>query len=155
MKATRRSGAAASLLAFCASVLCAQPSLRELPPGKWWQNRRVIQQLKLTREQQDRIEALWTANRRDLIDLKAEADRLQLDLSDLISKELVDETAALSAFDKLQAARISLERVTFRMRIQIKNILMPQQQRRLEEISERLRRERSTRINPPRARGNR
>jgi len=127
---------------LAAGYLGAQARLSDLPPGKWWTNRGVVRELALTPEQQEKIEILWMQNRKGFIDLKAEVDKMHLDLSDVISKEVVDETAALSAFDRVQAARLKLERATFLMRIQVKNGLTAEQQRRLEEMSARLRRER-------------
>jgi Spy/CpxP family protein refolding chaperone len=116
----------------------AQQELKE-PPGKWWKNRQIITQLNLTRPQQDRIEDLWTQNRRILIDKKAELDKCTLDLSEILSLEVAEETAALKAYERVQAARAEVEREVFLMRIRIKNLLSQQQQRRLEEVANRLR----------------
>jgi Spy/CpxP family protein refolding chaperone len=131
------------VLAAMGGPVYAQVGLADLPPGKWWINRRVIQQLELTREQQQKIESIWMEDRKELIDLKAELDKSQLDLAELIRREVVDEAAALAAFDRVQGARMTLERKTFLMRIRIKNVLTAQQQRRLEELSEMLRRNRN------------
>ncbi len=77
-------------------------------------------------------------NRRNLIDQKAELERRQLDLAALLAPGTIDESTALKAFDSLQEARLAIERATFLMRLQIKNLLSPEQQQRLETISERL-----------------
>lgn len=116
----------------------AQQELKE-PPGKWWKNRQVITQLNLTRAQQDRIEDLWTQNRRILIDKKAELDKRTLDLSEILSRELAEEAAALKAYERVQAAKAEVEKEVFLMRIRIKNLLSQQQQLRLEEVANRLR----------------
>jgi len=116
----------------------AQQELKE-PPGKWWKNRQVITQLNLTRAQQDRIEDLWTQNRRILIDKKAELDKRTLDLSEILSRELAEEAAALKAYERIQAAKAEGEKEVFLMRIRIKNLLSQQQQLRLEEVANRLR----------------
>ena len=124
---------------FFAQFAFAQAALKEMPPGKWWTNKRVIAELRLGRDQQARIDSIWTQNRRALIDRKAELDRCQIDLEEILSKDSIDETAALRAFDQLLEARNTLERSTFQMRIQIKNQLSPEQQQKLETISEFLR----------------
>jgi Spy/CpxP family protein refolding chaperone len=121
----------------------AQGGLRDLPPGKWWINKRLIAELKLSRDQQVRIEGLWMQNRRNLIDQKAELEERQLDLADLLAPGTIDESKAMKAFDSLQEARLAIERATFLMRLQIKNLLSPEQQQRLETISERLRQQRA------------
>jgi Spy/CpxP family protein refolding chaperone len=116
----------------------AQQELKE-PPGKWWKNRQVINQLNLTTDQQSQIEYLWTQNRRILIDKKAELDKRNLDLSEILSQAVAEETAALKAYEQVQAAKAEVEREVFLMRIRIKNLLSLQQQSRLEEVANRLR----------------
>jgi Spy/CpxP family protein refolding chaperone len=116
----------------------AQQELKE-PPGKWWKNRPVINQLNLTTDQQNRIEELWMQNRRNLIAKKAELDRRTLDLSELLSREVAEEASALRAYEQVQAARAEVEREVFLMRIRIKNLLSHEQQLRLEEVANRLR----------------
>jgi Spy/CpxP family protein refolding chaperone len=108
--------------------------------GKWWKNPEVIRLLALTSDQQDKIEALWVQHRRDLIDRKSELDKRQLELSELLSRDSVEEGPALELFDKVQQARLGIERTTFAMRIRIKNILSTEQQLRLEQLSSRFRR---------------
>ena len=117
----------------------AQGGLKDLPQGKWWTNARVIAELNLSADQRSKIEDLWIQTRRTVIDPKAELEKRQLDLSELLSKDSVDVSAALKAFDRVQEAKLSLERSTFLMRIQIKNLLSPDQQQKLETIAERQR----------------
>lgn len=107
--------------------------------GKWWKNGRIITRLKLTPAQQAKIEALWTQNRQALIEKKAELDKRREELSAIIAQTTLDETNAMAAYNKLLSARSDIERSTFLMRVRIKNILTPDQQRRLEAISPRVR----------------
>jgi Spy/CpxP family protein refolding chaperone len=139
-------GLLAALLIPC---VWAQGGLKEMPPGKWWTNKRLISALKLSPDQQSRIDAVWTQHRRGLIDRKAELEKRQLDLADLLGKDSIDEDAALKAFDRVQEARAALERATFIMRIQIKNLLSPEQQQRLESFSGMLRPQRGKLPFPP------
>src|SRR5262245_54815619 len=120
----------------------AQMRVPGFPPGTWWKDRRIVEELRLTQDQQGKIEAIWMEHRRRLIDEKAELDKRQLDLSDVLSKEQVDEAAAMKAFEQVQTARAALERTTFGMRIRTKNVLSLEQQQKLEEIAEKTRRER-------------
>ncbi len=125
-----------------AGAVFAQAGIKEMPPGKWWTQRRLINELQLRAEQQARIEAQWLQSRRGLIELKAELEQRQLDLAELLNNDSVEENAALKAFDAVQEARMNLERSTFLMRLRIKNTLSREQQQRLEIISERLRQQR-------------
>jgi Spy/CpxP family protein refolding chaperone len=120
----------------------AQMRVPGFPPGAWWKDRRLAEELRLTQDQQGKIEAIWVEHRRRLIDEKAELDKRQLDLSDILSKEQVDEAAAMKAFEQVQVARTALERTTFSMRIRTKNVLSPEQQQKLDEVAEKTRRER-------------
>jgi len=126
------------LMLSAATTTISAQDLKE-PPGKWWKNPRVIQLLNLTSDQQDKIESIFRKYRRDLIDQKAQLDRCRVDLDDMLSQSSVDETAALGVFDRLQAARRLVERTTFLMRMQIKNLLSAEQQKKLEEVAARLR----------------
>jgi len=149
MSKTIRFLSAGLLAALLIPWVWAQGGLKEMPPGKWWTNKRLIAALKLSPDQQSRIDSLWTQHRRGLIDQKAELERRQLDLADLLGKDSIDEDAALKAFDRVQEARVALERATLVMRIQIKNLLSPEQQQRLETFSGALRQQRGKGNTPP------
>jgi Spy/CpxP family protein refolding chaperone len=127
----------------------AQMRVPGFPPGTWWKDRRLAEELRLTQDQQGKIESIWMEHRRRLIDEKAELDKRQLDLSDVLSKEQVDEAAAMKAFEQVQAARTALERTTFSMRIRTKNVLSLEQQQKLDEVAEKTRRERQAGSVPP------
>ena len=49
----------------------------------------------------------------------------------------------MKLLDEVQQLRTSLERNTFLMRVQIKNLLTPEQQRKTEEVAERLRQQKA------------
>jgi Spy/CpxP family protein refolding chaperone len=122
------------------AVTAAAQGWHEPPAGKWWKNPAVVRQLELSPDQQDRIEKLWVQHRKDLIDRKAEFDKRQLELTELLSRSPVDESAALELFDRVQQARMAIEKTTFAMRVRIKNTLTREQQQRLEQASTRFRR---------------
>jgi Spy/CpxP family protein refolding chaperone len=107
--------------------------------GKWWKNGRIAARLKLSPEQQAKIEALWTQNRQNLIEKKAELDKRSKDLSAILAQNTLDEIKTMAAYDGVSSVRSEIERSTFLMRVRIKNILTPEQQRALEEISPRVR----------------
>ena len=141
MRNLRFASVGAWLLLSSALPLLGQGNLPGFPPGKWWKNRQIADELRLSADQQSKIESVWLENRRRLIDLKAEWDKRQLDLGDALSQATVDEAAALKAFEAVQTARAALEKTTFAMRIRTKNLLSAEQQQKLEEIAERARRE--------------
>ena len=67
---------AAALLLFAAAIANAQ----QLPPGKWWRQPRIVQQLSLTSEQQDRLDEVFRNAANDLIDAKGAVEKLQIAL---------------------------------------------------------------------------
>ncbi len=128
---------------FAAQSLFAQVALKEVLPGKWWTKRPIIRELNLSPDQQAKIEACWAQRNRSLIGQQQELRKRQQELAELIAKDSVDEAAALKLLEEVQQLRAALERNTFLMRIQIKNLLTPEQQRKTEEIAERLRQQRA------------
>ena len=148
MKTAIRISVIAALALATVQAVFAQGGLKDLPPGKWWVNKRLIAELRLSAEQQARIDTLWMQNRRQLIDQRAELEKRQLDLTVLLEQSTVDEAAALKAFDLVQETRSGIERATFQMRLQIKNILSAEQQLLLERIAGRLRLQRARGAEP-------
>jgi Spy/CpxP family protein refolding chaperone len=126
----------ALLALFLAGDALAQGGVQEMPSGKWWADRNITQELNLSPDQQSKIESLWMGNRRILIGQRAALERGQLDLAELLARDSIDEDAALKAFDRVAAARHNLERTTFLMRVQIKNLLSSDQQQKLEAIAQ-------------------
>jgi Spy/CpxP family protein refolding chaperone len=116
-----------------------QVGLKDIPLGKWWVKRQIIRELALTVDQQNRIEALWTERAKSLMGRQAELQKRQQALAELLARDTIDVPASLKIFDEIQQSKTSLERNTFLLRIQIKNLLTPEQQQKLELIAERLR----------------
>lgn len=138
------------LAAVCFFLACvaggafAQVGMKEFPQGKWWTKRPVIRELGLSLQQQTRIESIWVQRFQALMGQQAELQKRQQMLSGLLAQDIIDVTSAMRVFDEVQQIRHNLERSTFLMRIMIKNTLSPEQQRKLEEIAERLRQQRES-----------
>src|SRR5947209_3046665 len=82
--------AAAALLAL---LLGAWTVFAQLPPGKWWRRPDIIQNLGLTEEQQDRLDAIFRGAANDLIDTKAEVDKSSIALRGELDKPQLDRNA--------------------------------------------------------------
>jgi hypothetical protein len=63
-----------TLLAFTATASA------QLPPGEWWRRPEVVQRLALSNDQQIRLDAVFRAAANDLIDLRAETQKLMVAL---------------------------------------------------------------------------
>ena len=135
------------LLCFFASfpieTALAQGVLKDMPGGKWWTNKSVINRLNLNLDQRSKIEDVWMQSRRNLIDQQAEMEKRQLDIEEIVGKDQIDENAALKALARFQEAKANLEQSTMLMRIRIKNLLTPDQQQKLQAVAEVLRQQRA------------
>jgi Spy/CpxP family protein refolding chaperone len=125
--------------AFAVQGAFAQVGLKEMPAGKWWIKRPIIRELNLSLDQQSKIEALWAQRTKSLVGQQEALRKYQQDLTVFLARDTIDDATALKLFDEVQRIRQSLERSTFLMRLQIKNILSPEQRQKLETIAERLR----------------
>jgi hypothetical protein len=71
---TKRILLCAALALTVAGSLSAAP----LPPGKWWRRPEFVQQLALSEDQQTKLDATFRAAANDLIDLRADVEKLSI-----------------------------------------------------------------------------
>jgi len=127
-----------------AAASAAPPAAPPSPAGEaagearglraWWENPQVVERLNLTSEQQKRIQELVFRHTEKMIDLRAEKQRAQLDLSRLLDAEALNEGALDKAAETLDAAQCSIERAQTRLRIEIARILNREQRLALREL---------------------
>ena len=110
-----------------ALALPAISQMPETPPGKWWKRPRVVQMLKLTPEQQDKLEEIFARNRKAFVDLKADVEKNQIDVEDLVAKKDSDPKKVSTAIDVLEQSRSKLRKSMAMMFLEQKNVLTPQQ----------------------------
>lgn len=110
-----------------ALALPALAQMPETPPGKWWKRPRVVQMLKLTPEQQDKLEEIFARNRKSFVDLKADVEKNQIDVEELVSKKDADPKKVSAAVDALEQSRMRLRKSVTMMFIEQKAVLTPQQ----------------------------
>ena len=114
-----------------------------MAPLKWWSTPRVVQQLGLSPDQVSKIDSIWREHRKTLIDLRADHEKLQIDMDELLSKENIDEAAVVTKVEQLFRAKGQIEKVQMTMRLRIRNVLNRQQQERSLELWKQLRDERN------------
>lgn len=66
------------MISMLVALAVATVAQAELPPGKWWKNPQIAQRLALEPEQQARLDAIFRDTANDLIDRRAEVEKLQL-----------------------------------------------------------------------------
>jgi len=99
----------------------------EMPPGKWWKRPAVVETLRITAEQQQRLEEVFSKNRRAFVDLKADVDRRTIDLEDLLAARDVDPKKVGAASEALEQARARLGKARTMMVVEMRGILTAEQ----------------------------
>jgi len=92
---------------------------QDVPSGKWWYNKKVVQNLNLTQKEVRQLDRLYEDSHRKLIDLKNAVKREQFELDTLLGKEPVDDAKVRKQFKRLEKARTDLanERLGFVIRV--------------------------------------
>ncbi len=120
----------------------ATAQMPEVPPGKWWKKPAIVRSLSLTPEQQDKLDAILAKNRRSFIDLKADVEKKQLDVEELMAKKDSDPAKVGAAIDAAEQARAKLRKAVSLMVLDMRNVLTDAQWKMVVERREQWREER-------------
>ena len=130
------------VLSFVACLaLPAAAQMPDVPMGKWWKRPRIVESLALTADQQEKLDAVFSRNRRSFIDLKADVEKRQLDLEELLTKKGTDSKKISDATDALEQARGRLGKARTMMIVEMKGILSDEQWKKILEAREQWRKE--------------
>jgi len=102
--------------------------------GRWWNNPRVVEALKLTEEQQKAMDGILMAHRDKLIDLHAGLEKADLRMEELIADTHPDEGAIVAQIDKIAQARAELEKANARFLLAVWSKLTPEQKTQLNQL---------------------
>lgn len=102
--------------------------------GRWWNNPRMIDQLKITDDQRKAMDDIWYQHREKLIDLQANLQRAELAMEPLMSADQPDQAAMEAQIDKIVNARAELERANARFLLDIRMKLTPDQWKALKDM---------------------
>jgi len=134
---------ALSLVAAAAlSGGAARAQMPETLQGKWWKRPQVIRALDLTTEQQEKLDQIFAKNRRDFVDLKADVEKKQLDLEELMAKKDSDPKKVTAAIDALETSRAKLRKTASLMLLEMRGVLTEPQWKQVVERAEQWRQER-------------
>ena len=109
---------------------------------KWWQSDQVKTEVGLTDQQSKEIEEIFQAVRPRLKAGWEELNRLEQEVSHLMTEGESDEQRISAAVDRVEAARAALNKTRTLMLFRIYRILSPEQRVKLKAIHERRDRER-------------
>jgi periplasmic protein CpxP/Spy len=102
--------------------------------GRWWDNPRLVQQIGLTPEQQKKMDDIMQQNRLKLIDLNATLQKQETIMQPLMEADQPDEGKILAQIDAIAQARAELEKGHARMLLGIRQVLTPDQWKKLQTI---------------------
>jgi Spy/CpxP family protein refolding chaperone len=122
-----RAWMAALMLAALAAPLAAAA----LPDGKWWKRPRLAQEIGLTPDQQQQIEKIFVRSRTKLIDLRADLEKKQLGLQELMEDRGADRRDVEKKIESVENARAELQKARALMILDMKQVLKPDQWDRL------------------------
>lgn len=104
--------------------------------GRWWNNPRVIERLKLTDEQRKEFDNILLQHREKLIDLRANVEKAELQMEPLVRADQPDEAKILAQIDQVAQARAELEKANARYLLALRSKLTPEQWKEVQEFRE-------------------
>jgi Spy/CpxP family protein refolding chaperone len=105
--------------------------------GRFWNNPRIAEALKLTDEQKKQFDEILQSHRERLIDLRANVEKAELAMAPLIRDDQPNEAKILAQIDKVAQARAELEKAHARYLLAIRSKLTPEQWKQVEAFRDR------------------
>jgi protein CpxP len=102
--------------------------------GRWWNNPKVVDALKLTDAQRKEMDSTMLAHRERLVDLHANLQKAELEMEPLMGDDQPNEAKILAEIDKIAAARAELEKANARFLLGIRAKLTPDQWKALKQL---------------------
>jgi len=107
------------LVVFLPSTLLAQ----EMMHGKWWQNKKIAEELNLSDSEKQILDKKYTESRRNLIDLKSAVEKERFELGLLLDTQDMDKAKVIERYDSLEKARTSLAKERFGLLMEVRETL--------------------------------
>lgn len=102
--------------------------------GRWWNDPKVAEQLNLTADQQKKMDDILQQHRLKLIDLNATLQKQETIMHPLMEADQPDESKILAQIDSIAQARAELEKANARMLLAIRQVLTPDQWKKLKAM---------------------
>jgi Spy/CpxP family protein refolding chaperone len=112
----------------------AHNSLQFGPVGRWWDDKSVVRTVGLSKGQQQKMDAVFDANKPAILSSYKTLLNEQSKLDALNKDPNVDKTQLFSAIDAVSQARASLQKATSEMLLQIRQEMSPDQVTKLEKL---------------------
>ncbi|MFB3920201.1 MAG: Spy/CpxP family protein refolding chaperone [Terriglobia bacterium] len=102
--------------------------------GTWWRNSDVVSKLQLSDDQVKKIEAAYYNHRLKLVDLRADLEKQELQLSPLLDADQPDEAKVAAQIDQVTMARGRLEKEHAMMMLGMRRVLTVDQWKKLQAM---------------------
>jgi len=112
--------------------------------GRWWNNAKMVEELKLSDEQRKSMDAILFQHREKLVDLRGAVQKAELEMEPLMREDQPSEAKILAQIDKVAQARAELEKGNARFLFAIRGKLTPEQWKLLQ--AERANRQQEQRV---------
>ena len=135
----------AAILSMLAAGILARPGAAQMPegpPGKWWKRPGIVRTLDLSPEQQAKLEDIFSRRRREFVDLKADVERRQIDVEELVAAKDSDPKKVAASVDAMEQSRLRLRKAVTMMFLEQKDVLSAAQWRQFLDRRDEWRRER-------------
>jgi len=101
--------------------------------GGWWNNPELVQKLGIGADQIKKIDDIVQQHRLKLIDLNATLQKAETIMEPLMGADQPDEAKIVAQIDKVAQARAELEKANARMLLGVRQVLTPEQWKKLRE----------------------
>ena len=102
--------------------------------GRWWNNPKIIEKLKLTDDQRKSMDAIFQQQREKLVDLRANVEKAEIEMDPLVRADQPNESAVLTQIDKVAQARAELEKANARFLFELRAKLTPEQWKQVQDF---------------------
>jgi Spy/CpxP family protein refolding chaperone len=104
------------------------------PVGRWWDDKSVVQQIGLSKEQQKKMDAIFNQNKPAILSTYKAFLKQKSSLEALNKNPSADKATVFAAIDAASQARTALEKATTQMLLEIKQQMSPDQIEKLEKL---------------------
>ena len=94
-----------------------------LPRGKWWRMPEVASELKISSDEQAKLDDLHYKHRNQMVDHESVLKKAQIALEWFVEKEKLDESACKDQFQKVLEARNALSTERYSFLIEVRKLL--------------------------------
>jgi protein CpxP len=102
--------------------------------GRWWNNPRIVEQLKLSDDQRKAMDGILLEHREKLVDLRGSLEKAELEMEPLMRDDQPNEARILAQIDKVAQARAELEKANARFLLAIRGKLTADQWKQVQDF---------------------